>query len=709
MKLRKPTSNAAELKACARAARRELRFAQRVLHDAEAATRDLEQSVDDLMLGQASTTKDTAASLGQLKQRLKQLVDERVVEAAKTLSRKKKRLSKFTVTLFGRTMAGKSTLREAITGGDGSSIGKGGQRTTRDLREYRWQGLHLVDTPGIAAYRGKHDQELAVSILDETDLVLFLTSSDGVQEDAFKGLAKLREQNKPVVFVLNMKRDLTKPVFMQRFLRDPATVFGGEFVDGHRNRIGFLAGQCLGMPCPEIVPIHAQAAFLATRPAHSGHAVALRRASRMEELLAAILDQLKTRGTVLRIRTIIDGTWHALSPLSVLMEAETNALTEASTRITQKWNEFDEWLSKLLDGMKSRLEANVAETVAPLRGSISRFVEDNIERSDVKDRWAIHVKDFGLPAKLQDFRNRVLGEITERLDELGRDYETDTSILQDFAVPGPEACDPADYRKWLRRTSAASAALAGVAAVGAWVGSTNFWNPVGWVAGAVSLVAFGLSWFFRKREKRLAEGRRAATDNLQQQVDELASRVMAEQEQWVADELRKGILDGAKRSTTALLDAMNGLAKELQQTRARIDAALDDLAARLVSQCSRSLGLEFQLADLIAVRRAPGLITVAVTQNGQDGDAHGRRLSDALGEVVAVLHDGPREAMVAHALAAFGVQPDMVHASTTGVTVQPRTAPSDPCFAKLVDAARVVATALNCAIDVAEGSNDGTP
>ena len=56
-------------------------------------------------------------------------------------------LSKFSVTLFGRTMAGKSTLMEILTEGDGSSIGKGSQRTTRDVRKYTWNGLEITDVP----------------------------------------------------------------------------------------------------------------------------------------------------------------------------------------------------------------------------------------------------------------------------------------------------------------------------------------------------------------------------------------------------------------------------------------------------------------------------------------------------------------------------------------------------------------------------------
>ena len=40
-------------------------------------------------------------------------------------------LSSFNITLFGRTMAGKGTLMEALTHGDGKAIGNGTQRKTR--------------------------------------------------------------------------------------------------------------------------------------------------------------------------------------------------------------------------------------------------------------------------------------------------------------------------------------------------------------------------------------------------------------------------------------------------------------------------------------------------------------------------------------------------------------------------------------------------
>ena len=62
----------------------------------------------------------------------------------------------FAITLFGRTMAGKSTLMEILIRGNGASIGLGGQRTTRDVRTYRYKNLQITDVPGIAAFEGAY-------------------------------------------------------------------------------------------------------------------------------------------------------------------------------------------------------------------------------------------------------------------------------------------------------------------------------------------------------------------------------------------------------------------------------------------------------------------------------------------------------------------------------------------------------------------------
>ncbi|WP_201764279.1 GTPase [Halalkalibacterium ligniniphilum] len=69
----------------------------------------------------------------------------------------KENLSTLTVTLFGRTKAGKSTIRETLTNGDSESIGRGAQRTTRNIKEYYLKNLIIIDTLGISAYEGEED------------------------------------------------------------------------------------------------------------------------------------------------------------------------------------------------------------------------------------------------------------------------------------------------------------------------------------------------------------------------------------------------------------------------------------------------------------------------------------------------------------------------------------------------------------------------
>ena len=87
---------------------------------------------------------------------------------------KRQQLDSFSITLFGRTMAGKSTLMEILTHGSGASIGKGGQRTTRDVRSYSWKGMAVTDVPGIDAFEGADDDEIAEKAVNYADLVLFL-------------------------------------------------------------------------------------------------------------------------------------------------------------------------------------------------------------------------------------------------------------------------------------------------------------------------------------------------------------------------------------------------------------------------------------------------------------------------------------------------------------------------------------------------------
>ena len=131
------------------------------------------------------------------------------IELDYDIKKNKRNLSDFSITLFGRTMAGKSTLMEILTHGDGKTIGKGAQRTTRDIRTYSWNGLKITDVPGIVAFEGKDDENLAFETAKSADLILFLITDDGPQVAEAECFSKIVKLGKPIICILNVKAHIS--------------------------------------------------------------------------------------------------------------------------------------------------------------------------------------------------------------------------------------------------------------------------------------------------------------------------------------------------------------------------------------------------------------------------------------------------------------------------------------------------------------------
>lgn len=175
--------------------------------DIHAVSADLKRELSKESKGRA-TTGDVSVQLRKQLQQAASELDGLPRKARAALKEKHANLRKFSIALFGRTMAGKSTLMEILTNGSGSSIGKGGQRTTRDVRSYEWNGLTVTDVPGIAAFEGHEDEELAFKAAAQADLVLFLITDDAPQDEEARCLARVRALGKPVLGVLNVKEAL---------------------------------------------------------------------------------------------------------------------------------------------------------------------------------------------------------------------------------------------------------------------------------------------------------------------------------------------------------------------------------------------------------------------------------------------------------------------------------------------------------------------
>ena len=115
---------------------------------------------------------DVDKQLDELKKSISLLADDIHTEAQETLKKKEESIDRYTISFMGRTKAGKSTLHSVILGGlNREFIGKGMERTTRYNRVYQWNGIRIIDTPGIGAPGGKSDTEIAKSVIEESDMI----------------------------------------------------------------------------------------------------------------------------------------------------------------------------------------------------------------------------------------------------------------------------------------------------------------------------------------------------------------------------------------------------------------------------------------------------------------------------------------------------------------------------------------------------------
>jgi GTP-binding protein EngB required for normal cell division len=596
-----------------------------------------------------SNEEGMQAVIHKVSEQLSYQVDNLIVGTRRKLTAKKPRLKKFTIALFGRTMAGKSTFREAITGGNGASIGKGAQNTTKRVHEYEWRGIHIIDTPGIGSFQGEHYRQQAISAVGKSDLVLFLLSDDGIQQEVFEGMRDVLLEYKPVFFVLNVKRDLTKDIYRERFLNNPASLLGHERIAGHFRRIQTLAVDTLGSKNPRVFVVHAQAAHLSTQK--HVQADSLYRASRMEELHAAICEEVSTNGPIRRLQTLLDGTIGAIDGLSNFYAAQASRLKNDASFFNGRLEDFELRTSQFLKDQTHHITAHVAECFQGLHIQVFDFIEENIERKDIGEQWQRRVNAARVEENLKSVQERVLEAAKAFLAEFTREIAVDSEFVKNLSSElNPKHADVWDLRRGFGRTAAAATVLSAVAFLAAEIGAANIWNPVGWVLVGVSIVAGIFAWLIGKKADRLAKEKEKACQQLHDQIHAQEGKLREALLNWLQEQVKAKALNGIASDLRFTVDSMKSLEVSLQAATRAARIQVDRLNARLLLRLAEVNNISTESIELKKLARSRGLVFRALCSPGGENVALSKLASASLGENVSIVPNGPAEQIIRKSL-----------------------------------------------------------
>lgn len=583
---------------------------------------------------------------GELRAKLDGLVDQTAASLANGYVDLERDADYVTIMLFGRTRAGKSTTMEALTGGDGASIGIGRQHTTKDVRAYYFPyhpeegpppgpALRIIDTPGIEGFEGDTLAAMAEEFVERCDHIFFLLTDDKATSDELQRFGLIRNQGKGVTVLLNVK---AADEDLDLLVAHPDLVFRAQELDGHVRRITSYLARHFDMDAPVVLPFHARAAWLgggnAPLPDGFTERRSLRNNSRLFDIESRVMAFISCEAIPARIRAPRDLLSGHIEPLKDELRPFAGQFRKMTTDIKQLAQRLERGTERARSRIAVRfplLRARFQAASDEVPGVVDMVISQGGRGGDLDSEWRSLLARHGIDkaaswfieAGQQDFHE----ELAEEVRAASVDYQfAGTADLGELLTDYHDF-DKVERRRKVVRAGIRAGAGAGAAALAGWA-ITNWWNPTGWAAaGALALSALAgvggeaaarraTDIWERSTRRELQQKRTELIKALRERIWDDYRGVRAACDQWL-DQSQALYLDVARRvarpversaaklwrSTVKCLDAIDRTANHLQE----------DLIVDLLSHFVPEVEVGEVLID--AVRRRVGFRTKALVSS----------------------------------------------------------------------------------------------
>lgn len=504
-----------------------------------------------------------------------EIIDNSLTSNREVLDKKRRNIRYFTIAFMGRTKAGKSTFHKVITQQENDDIGVGKLRTTRYNRSWYWNKLRIVDTPGIGAPGGEADTEIAKSIIDEADVVCYVVTSDSIQETEFDFFSTIKERNKPLYIILNVKSNLNQAIRLKRFIANPddwRLGDGPQSIKGHIERIHDKLDGKYNMDSVRIIPIHLLAAQIAlSGEQDSKTSKILFDASNISEFTNSVKKEVQLSGSLKKSLSVIDGTSYQINTIWHKIYADLKSLKEGNEVLKKKQAKNYTFFKNELTQVEQYLKTIFQGTRDDLHNRASAFASEHYDDEDAGKAWS---KDM----VVKSINKRLEQQIQERFNDLNEKIKSE---LEEMIMDMRISLATNNIGSNVSGESVTNTRFAAKVFVSVISTALFVWNPLGWSMAVLTVVgiigSFLTSLFTSKSEKI-----RKATENLRKQLCDSIDSGIDKNLKQVLENTRKSINDTYKsidsvlkaytKNADDIITDMDRLVKQVQEKENAINS-----------------------------------------------------------------------------------------------------------------------------------------
>lgn len=504
-----------------------------------------------------------------------EIIDNSLTSNRDVLDKKRRNIRYFTIAFMGRTKAGKSTLHKVITQQENDDIGVGKLRTTRYNRSWYWNKLRIVDTPGIGAPGGEADTEIAKSIIDEADVVCYVVTSDSIQETEFDFFSTIKERNKPLYIILNVKSNLNQAIRLKRFIANPDVWRlgdGPQSIKGHIERIHDKLDGKYNMDAVRIIPIHLLAAQIAlSGEQDSKTSKILFEASNISEFTNSVKKEVQLSGSLKKSLSVIDGTSYQINTIWHKIYTDLKSLKEGNEVLKKKQAKNHMFFKKELAQVEQYLMDIFKNTKKEFKNRASTFASEHYDDEEAGKAWSND-------AVVKSINKRLEQQIQERFNDLNEKIKSE---LEEMIMDMRISLATNNIGSNVSGESVTNTRLAANVFVSVISATLFVWNPLGWsvaVLAVVGIIGSFLSSLFTSKSEKI----RKATDKLRKQLYDSIDSGIDKNLKQVLENTRKSINDTYKsidsvlkaytKNADDIITDMDRLVKQVQEKENAINS-----------------------------------------------------------------------------------------------------------------------------------------